>query len=323
MRVEELKKSLNDLTPLCLISGEDAFFRELAIKTIKKAYLTAAPELNYSVLDGSQVKNDPDGLVGALLQYPFMSEKRVVVVREYYPTAAELKNKSLAAYFAAPSETGLLAIVNQNPCENLKKLPYMTFIDCSKADIEVAVRYVQVTLKRENLIITAKTARLLCEYCGGDMTRISGETQKLASYCYGNAEVTEEDVTTMVVRDTDYRIYEMTEKIANGKKAEAYEIMNDMLEKSTEPQLLFTSVYYHFRRLFFCAVSALTPAALSQKLGIKEFAVKKSIEQSKKFSPKKLKNVVCKFAEYDAAFKSGEISIDAALFLAVGGIMND
>lgn len=322
MRVEELKKSLDKLTPVCLVTGEDAFFRELAVKTVKNAFLTAAPELNFSSFEGSRVKSSPDDLVGALLQYPFMSEKRVVLLRDYYPTAADLKNKTLAAYLASPSEFSVLLIVNSEPCENLKKLPSVTVIDCSKADIDVAVRYIQVTLKRENLIITAKNARLLAEYCGGDMTRISCETEKLAAYAYGKAEVEQEDITSAVSRDTDYRIYEMTEKIAIGDADAAYEIMNDMLAKSTEPQMLFTSVYYHFRRLFFCSISEKSPAALASKLGVKEFAAKKAIEQAKKFTPKKLKNVVCKFAEYDAAFKSGQITVDSALFLMVGEIMN-
>jgi len=321
LRIEELKKSLSErVYPIYLIEGEDAYFRELAVRTLQARFLSA-PELNLNTFDGAFARSNPEEMVASLMQYPFMSEKRVVIVRDYHPTQSDLKNKELNAYLKEPADTSLLIIINSTSCDALKKFESVCVVDCGKSDIDLLIKYVQVTLKRSGLIITTKNARLLCDYCKMEMTRISGEVEKLSAYCHGLAEVTEEDINELTTKETDFQIYEMTENVALKRFDKAYEILDDMLSKSADYQRLFSSLYYHFRRLFLCAVSDKSPATLAKQLGVKEYAVKKSIEQAKRFSAKKLKQTVDMFERYDADFKSGKISIQSALTLAVGKIM--
>lgn len=322
MRIEELKKSFADkVYPIYLVEGEDAYFRELAVKHLQEKFLSA-PELNLNTFEGGFAKSNPTEMIEALMQYPFMSEKRVVLVRDYHPTATDLKNKELDGYFKNPVDTSLLIIINSTSCETLKKYDSVCVVDCGKSDINLLIKYIQVTLKRSGLIITTQNAKLLCEYCKMEMTRISGEVEKLCAYCHGLAEVTQEDIEQLTTKETDFQIYEMTENVCLKRYDKAYEILDDMLSKSADYQRLFSSLYYHFRRLFFCAVSDKKPSELAKQLGIKEFAVKKSIEQAKRFTIKKLKQTVDMFEEYDAQFKSGKISVQSALTLSVGKIMS-
>lgn len=322
MRMEELKTSLaSGASPVYLIEGEDAYLREVAVKTLKDKFLTS-PELNLNIFEGSYVKSSPDEMVDALMQYPFMSEKRVVIVRDYNPSATDLKNKALLNYFASPVETSLLIIVNNSTSEALKKINCITVVDCGKANMATVVRYIQGTLKRNNLIITTKNAELLAEYCKLEMTKISGEVEKLIAFCYGEAEVTADAIEELVIKENDYQIYELTEQVARKNSARAYSILADMLSKSNDHQRIFTALYYHFRKLFFCSVSNKSTTALAKELGVKsEYALKKLIEQSKRFTPKKLKQTIDMFVKYDADFKSGKISIASALNLAMGKIM--
>ena len=322
MRMEELKASLaKGVAPVYLIEGEDAYLREVAVKNLQDKCLSS-PELNLNTFEGSFIKSNPEEMISALMQYPFMSEKRVVIVRDYNPSATDLKNKAVVEYFSNPVDTSLLIIVNSTPCEPLKKFDCITVVDCGKANMAVIVKYVQGTLKRNNLIITTKNAELLAEYCRLEMTKIAGETEKLIAYCYGNAEVTAEDIEELVIKENDYQIYELTEQVARKNNDKAYAILEDMLSKSNDHQRIFSSLYYHFRKLFFCSVSVKSPSVLGKELGVKsEYALKKLIEQSKRFTPKKLKQTVDMFAKYDADFKSGKISIASTLNLAMGKIM--
>lgn len=322
MRMEELKSSLSKgVAPVYLVEGEDAYLRELAVKTLQQKCLSS-PELNLNTFEGSYVKSDPEEMISALMQYPFMSEKRVIIVRDYNPSATDLKNKAVDGYFKNPVETSLLIIVNSNPCEQLKKYESVCVVDCGKADLSVIVKYIQVTLKRNNLIITTKNAEVLADYCRMEMTKVSGEVEKLIAYCHGNAEVTLEDIEQMVCKENDYQVYEFTEQVARKSNDKAYAILADMLSKSNDHQKIFTSLYYHFRRLFYCSVAGDKPrSVLAKELGVKEWALKKAFEQCKKFTPKKLKQTMDMFAQYDGDFKSGKISIVSALDLAVAKIM--
>ena len=91
MKFKELKRSLfSSVERIYLVSGEDAFFVSYALKLICDKCLSE-PDLNLTVFDGQEVKGNPDKLISALVSYPFMSEKRVVAVKEYYPLAADIK----------------------------------------------------------------------------------------------------------------------------------------------------------------------------------------------------------------------------------------
>lgn len=322
MRIEELKKSLGEsVAPLYVIEGDDAYLRELAVREIKQKCLNGS-DIDFCVLEGSNVKQSPELLTEALVQYPFLAEKRVVLVRDYSPTAAELKTKRFDV-FNDPPDFSVAVIVNSSPCEALKKLPCVTVVDCSKASSAVIARYVRVTLKKSGVAISEQNAALLADYCLNDMARVCGETEKLAAYCLNGGEVTAEDIESLVTRDVDYRIYEMTEKLALKKTDEALDILNDMLKKNAEPQKLYSSVYYYFRRLFFCAVSDKSAGELAKSFGIKEYAVTKSMAQAKKIGARKLKNTISAFERFDEAFKSGKLSIDNALFISVFKILTD
>lgn len=321
MRIERLKTELSKgVDCVYLVVGDDAYFRELALKTLIKKCVTA-PDLNFASYDGKVALSDQNGVVTAMNQYPFMSEKRMIVLRDFYPAAKDLKGTPIEKYLKAPSDTTVLVIVDAEPCDALKKYSSVTVVDCNRADESVLIKYVTVTLKREKLDITLTDAKLLCELCRMDMTRISGEVEKLAAYCYGKAAVTENDIRELVCVEQEYQLYELAEKVARKRYDEAYAIVSDMQSKSNDSSRLLALLYNYFRRLFFCATSEKNDAALAALLGVKEYAVKKSREQAKRFSPKRLKQIVDIFSEYDGKFKSGGVTVDAALSVCLAAIM--
>ena len=57
-------------------------------------------------------------------------------------------------------------------------------------------------------------------------------------------------------------------------------------------------------------------------LGVKEYAVKKGVEQSKLFTKRQLKDIVDSFAELDFETKSSDISLDNAIDYIVLKILN-
>ena len=102
----------------------------------------------------------------------------------------------------------------------------------------------------------------------------------------------------------------------------AYKVLDDISSPS-EKQVLFVSLYYQIRRMFYASVTKESLAETASMLSCKEFAVKKAKEQAAKFSPKRLKNIVDKLARYDFKFKSGALSLDNAFYEGVLSVMCD
>ena len=176
MKFRELKKSLAEgVKPIYLITGEDSFFIERSIALICNACL-AQPDLNLTRFDGKEIKGETEKLVSALLSYPFMSEKRVVLVKEYYPLAQDLKK--LASYFSSPCDTTVFLIADSSPCEGIAKQSNVTVVDCAKGEISLLAGWIRARAGKDGVSFDDRAIGLLIDYCQSDMTRIAGETRK-------------------------------------------------------------------------------------------------------------------------------------------------
>ncbi len=316
----EFKKELSNgkECPVYLFEGEDAYFRERGLSLLVKEFVSE-PSLNLTNLESDC---GIDELVISLNGYPFMSRKRLTVIREFYPKAEQLK-KGLKEYLENPSSECVLAVLNEKPCETLKKFDSVEVVDCKKADSTLLIKWIKAECIKSNVTIDGETASRLAEYCLSDMTRIETETHKLIDYACDVGKITVLDVDQMVSRDTDYKIYEMTDYIAKKKFDLAIDIIKDMSSKGETGQRILSSIYNYFRKLLHAGISGKTASELATAFGIKEYPAKKLIEQSKMFKKKSLKNAVDCLIEADFNIKSGKIDVDEQTWIAVFAIMTE
>ena len=317
MKFRELKKSLTTkIMPIYLVSGDDAFLSGRAVRLIIDA-CKIDESLNFTKYEGNEVKGDSEKLISALTSYPFMDEKRVVLVKEYYPLASDLK--AIKSYFENPCDTTVFIIANVSSSENLNKLSNITVVDCAKGDSELAGIWIKSEVKSAGLTITQSAVDKIVDYSYSDMTKINGEVQKLISYALSKGNIEEKDVESLCVKELDYQTYEVVEFIANKNYEKAYACLTEMFTASGDGQKLFVSIYYYFRRLLHSAISNLSDAEVAKQLKIKEYAVKMSRRQAKSFSVKRLKEIVDTLTKYDEDFKQGKIDPSLAVW---NGIFN-
>lgn len=318
MKFEELKSSLtNGVKPIYLIEGVDAFLRESSLKMLKDGFLEE-PDLNLNNLSGADIKLDSEILYTAVQSYPFMSDKRFVVVRDYYPTAQELKSKTLKNVFLEPVDSSVLIIINSETSTGLKNLENVTYVDCSRLSSDIISKWIRAEAKKSDVIIDNRAISLIIEYCSSDMVKISGEVNKLISFVGNGGQISESEVELICNKDVDYKIYEISDAIGKGNREKALTLLNEMLAKNNNRYQLFTSVYYYFRKLLHVAISSLSDSELASSLGIKNAnAIYVLRGQAKSFKVKRLKEIVDKFTEYDFAFKRGEVSEESAFWNAI------
>jgi len=323
MKFDQLKQSLKEkVQNIYLIEGEEAFFRFRASEMIKEACLSE-PSLNYTRFSGAELKAaGVDSLILALRSFPFMSDKRVIEVFDWYPTASDLKDKSLKQFFSEPTDTSVLIIFNEKSCDALKKNPSVTVVECERADEQLIARFIRSKATKENLIVSTGVCKKIADFCQFDMVRIDGEVNKLIDYCRGTGEIDDAAVELLVTKDADYQIYEMVNLISRKNYTDAYKIIATIRTPS-DKQMLIVSLYNHFRRMFYCATTKGDNATIAENLGVKEYAVKKAGEQAAAFSPKRLKTIVDKLSESDAAFKSGLKPIDNVFSECIFCILTD
>ena len=286
----------NGAQSIYLFEGEEAYFREKG-ETLLKARFLQEPTLDYISFDGASLKGDKlSEIVDALNAFPFMSERRIVRVSEFYPTEKEYETY-LKSTFENPPTSSMLLIVNGAKPKTggaaLSKKPNVTHIDCGRSDEETIKRWIYLTCKKEGVYADAVTCGRLAAYCNLDMARIAKETEKLLSYCEAEKieRLTDEIVDALVYPDTEYKLYELTNALARKNYGAFIKILNELAVKGYNELSLLSSLASYFKSLYEISCMKGSDGEIALALGIKEYAAKKNREQAAKFQKGELLRV--------------------------------
>ena len=308
----------NVAMPIYLFEGEESYFREKGEQLLKNKYLQE-PTLDYASFEGNSLNGENvKGLIDSLNTYPFISDKRVVKITEFYPTEKEYE-KYLKQLFECPPLSGMLLIVNTSKPKtgqaNLSKKKNVTFVDCSKADEETIKKWIYITCKRKGVRIDGVTSGILTQYCNLDMARISKETEKLLSYCEGQGvtHITDELVDSLVYPETEYKIYELTNALSVKNHVAFVTILNELSLKGNNELSILSFIASYFKTLYDISVMKGSDSQIATALGVKEYAVKKNKRQISKFTKKQLLWYYQTLYESISAIKCGEKTPASAL----------
>ena len=324
MKFTQLKDDIKEgARAVYLIEGDDAYFRQKAEEQIKAAFLTM-PELNYSSFDGAQYKGaNLTEITSALAAFPFMAEKRIVKISEFYPTESDY-DKYIKPTFENFPDTTVLLIVNSQSKKgvDLKRKKCVTFIDCDKADRETVAKWAYVTMKRAGVSSTVEACEAVADYCLCDMARVSKEVEKLIEFGK-EGMVSKPDVDELVYKDADYRIYQMTGAVARRDFSAFAEICYDLLNKGYDENAVIASLLNYFKNLLTALTSDLPDKELAAALKMTDFVLGKTKQQAKAIGVERLTKYINSLYALASAFKSGQITQDGALESAIAHVFFD
>lgn len=316
MKFVLFKNSLKEgAAPIYLFDGEEEYFKERGEEMLKERFL-GEPSLNYSAFHGETLKGAAlSSLVAAAQSFPFMSEKRIVKVTDFYPTEKEYETY-LKGYFENPSADTVLLIVNSSRSKgkfDLKKMPNVTYVDCGKADEETMLRWIYTQFRRAGVRADTDCCERVMHYCLGDMSRIAGETEKLIAYAGQGGAISPEDVDAVVYKDAEYKTYEMTGAFGAGNYAKFLSVQRELMEKGADEGAVLNALCAYLRNLLEILLLKKSDAETARALGMNEYAVKMSRRQANAVGAARVR--VCWEYVYAAisGVRSGELTAPAAL----------
>lgn len=318
MKFAELKKTLREKVEQgYYLKGDDPFLRERAYHLIYDAVKIEMDDLN---LNRFEENIDFEQVIKALDTMPVFSAHRVVYVRLY---GKDFKNeKALTEYFKNPNPSSILIVDTGNEDYLKTAGKQLSLVDCNRLSNDIVFPFVLAELKKYGKTISRPACELLCEYTNNDLSKINNELQKLVGYIGENQEIVQDDIEKMVVKSTEFQIFELTEALARKNSKKVYQILDVLKSRKDEFRMLHALIYKHFRRLFFVSISKDSKADLSKMLGVHEYAITKSQEQARLFTKKQLKEIndICIKLDYD--LKNSNISVNNAIDFLVLKILN-
>ena len=128
-----------------------------------------------------------------------------------------------------------------------------------------------------------------------------------------NGTLTVQDVDAVVYRDTDYKIYEMTEALGKGNAAKYLSVLAELTEKGMDEGGILNALVSYFRTLTEVSLLRSSDADAAAALGMKEYAVKMNRRQANALGKKRVAEAYRRIFALQSAVRSGKCTPQGAL----------
>lgn len=226
--MHDLKKGI--YAPVYYLCGDESYYIDRIADYIAEHALTPDErDFNQTVLFGSDVCASQ--VVDTARRYPMMAERQVVIVKE----AQNIKNvEPLQNYMKKPVPSTVLVMCHKNGTIDGRKRDYVKSIQAagvlfiSKKLRETALpTFIEKYLTERGASIDPKSASLIAEAIGADLSRLTSEMDKLLlALPESDRRVTPQVVEHQIGVSKDFNAFELRDAIVNRNVFKANQIVN-------------------------------------------------------------------------------------------------
>ncbi len=295
-----------------LFYGSEQYLKNYYEKKLINAILTSNPEMNFDIFEGKDV--DTDSIINSADTLPFLSNKRIVVVKEseLFQKGKTNDTEKIKQYLKdMPQSTCILFIENEVDKKNKLYKTVNTLGHCIEfvpPKENELVLWLQKEFKKNNKLIETKTAIYMLRAIGTDMESLINEIQKLIAYKYEQNNITKEDIDLICTKSLEARIFDMLDAMCNKNINKALEIYNNMIILKEAPIKILVMIIRQFRLLIqtkYLLMQGYNSKAIADRLNQRLFIVNGLINQCKNFSYQSLIQAFEQCLETDLAIKTG------------------
>lgn len=306
---EDIKKG--SFQRVYLFFGEETYLKQQYKERMKQAILPEGDTLNLNIYSGKGI--DAQALIAQAETMPFFAEHRLIIVEG----SGFFKNASpvLAEYIPSIPEETILLFVEEEVDKRGKLYKAVKAagraVEFGAQDEKTLTRWVMGLLKKENKQITGQALALFLEKTGTNMERIRQELEKLICYCMEKEGITEADVEAVCSGQTENKIFDMINALAEKKQKKALDLYYDLLTLKEPPMRILYLITRQFNMLM--QVKELQEhgydgRAIGEKMKLAGFIVRNYVRQAGYFSLARLKEALQDCVETEEAVKTGRLN---------------
>ena len=238
-----------DFRPIYFFMGEEAYYIDkLSDYLMENVVSDENKAFDQTVVYGKDV--DIDTVINLAKRYPMMSDKQLVVVKE----AQQLKSLDrLTFYLQKPLSSTILVFCYKYGTLDKRKSVYNAInkagivFDSKKVyDNQVAGKVIEIA-KEKGLSIDMKSANIIADFLGSDLSKISNEIDKLQIALPEGAVVTPTDIERNIGISKDYNNFELVDALAVKNIEKVNRIVDYFRQdKNGNPLVVTLSVIFNF-----------------------------------------------------------------------------
>lgn len=300
--------------PVYVLMGEEPFFIDQITDLLLETVLTESErDFNQTILYGGETNTV--SIIEAALRFPMMSQYQLIVVRE----AQQLKNIDLLAGYISKPQPSTVLVINHKykPLDKRKALAKAAdkmgvLFDSEKIKDYKMPAFIVSFLQERSIGIDAKSAQMLSDYLGNDLSRLNKEMEKLSVLLpdTGVRRITPELIEQNIGISKEYNNFELINAIATKDILKANRIIQ-YFEKNPKNNPLVTilpGIYNYFANLLIVYYSSdKSERGIMQELGFRSPIQAKNYQTGlKNYKAMKVFNLISDIRTADARSKGVE-----------------
>lgn len=312
MTCDEVLKELRakQYRSIYYLMGEEPYYIDMIADFIADNVLSdTEKEFNQTVIYGSDV--DVATIINTAKRYPMMSEHQVVIVKE----AQTIRNmEELSFYLQKPLNSTILVICHKHGVlDRRKKLSgeiekVGILFESKKIKDAQLPAFITSYMKRKSIDVEPKSAAMLADFVGADLSRLVGELEKLViTLPQGQKRITPEQIEKNIGISKDFNNFELKSALIEKDVFKVNQIVKYFDENpKTNPLQVSLSLLFSFFSNLMLAYYApeKSEQGIASQLGLKTtWQSRDYIAGMRKYSGVKVMQIISDIRYCDAKSK--------------------
>jgi len=335
-----LPKALFPVGWACMVihlTGPDTFRSHQRLSQLRDAWRTKHDPKGMGVVSFDAESVTPEEFRSALMTSGFFSQKKLIVLNNYRPSAAGIKSDELVELLKPLSkEDSVVIIIREIPDKAISrasaektrgrrtKSAALKITGAKLEDFPLLTgaaleKWVNQEIKKLNGQFTPAGLTALVAATGDDPWRLAMELEKLVLYASGQP-ITAAMVNDQVPSPFRSNIFALTDAIGLRQRDRALRAMHQELAAGTHPLALLATVATHIRNLIRVKLASeqqITPATMAKQLGLHPYVVQKAQSQARYFTIDQLTDLHHRLIDLNVDIKISPVSPESLLDLFI------
>lgn len=294
--------------PVYLLHGEEPYFIDAITGMIEDSVLSETEkEFNQTVVYGRDI--NVGNLIDIARRFPMMANYQVVIVRE----AQDLDDiEELETYVKNPQPSTILVLAHKYRKTDQRKgfakaveKKGVLFHSARIYDDKIP-QWIERQLSLKGYRIKPEACRMLSEYLGSDLGKISNEIEKLIISLPAGSTVDGALIEKNIGISKDYNIFELQNALGNRDILKAYRIAGYFASNpKVNPMVVVLTVLYGFfmKVMIYHQLKDKSKNSAASALGVNPFFIKDYATAAGNYNFRKLRGIIGLLREYDLRLK--------------------
>lgn len=332
----------NNFPPVLLLFGDEEFLLNEALSQIESVLIpNEESRYDFEVLDGEDITYDR--IADSCLAFPFIADKRVVIVRNFDKVIKKTKstknsvNQSFNDYLNNPQLSTILILESKddtfsgltadlqskkNEAKALKKIqsakfPYNIifekyyYIEFSKVSESNFANWIQKRFKAKAKEIEPQAVEFLKTNSNLSLRELDNEIDKIVIYYKDQEKITYNELLNVVGVSKIYNVFELQKAVGARDLTKSIMILQKLLATEKQEVLILTILSRYFLVLWKLTEAKATTSdnyKLAELCGINPYFVNEYKESCNKYNIIEIEQTLVKLTETDEKLKSSSIS---------------